>query len=62
MPTLCSRAYRVGHTPDYAEWRPQLKGEQAMKDCGLVHCDNGPHRARPSDDVRYSLDYHCRDC
>jgi len=54
-------AYRIGHTPHYAEIRPRLTGEQSLKDSGLVYCDNGPHRASPHDDVRYSLDHNRRD-
>lgn len=48
-------AYRLGHTDKWADRRSALPGEQSLKETGLIFCHNGPHRARPSDDVNYSL-------
>jgi hypothetical protein len=39
-------------------WRQDhLDAEQALKDSGLLHSQNGPHRVSLDDDVRSNLDH-----
>ncbi|MFF5205855.1 hypothetical protein [Streptosporangium sp. NPDC000396] len=43
---------------EYGSWRQDhLDAEQALKDSGLLHSQNGPHRVSLDDDVRFSLDH-----
>jgi hypothetical protein len=54
--TVLLAAYAFGWTADYAGWRTDhLEAERHLKHRGLLHSDHGPHRAGPTDEVRFSL-------
>lgn len=54
--TILLATYAFGWTADYAGWRANhLEAERHLKHRGLVHSDHGPHRGRPTDEVRFSL-------
>jgi hypothetical protein len=51
-------AYVLHSHGEYDSWRQDhLDAEQALKDGGLLHSQNGPHRVSLDDDVRFSLDH-----
>ncbi|MEV0633270.1 hypothetical protein [Nonomuraea wenchangensis] len=51
-------AYVLRGHGEYDSWRQDhLDAEQALKDSGLIHSQNGPHRVSLDDDVRFSLDH-----
>ncbi|MEU4546920.1 hypothetical protein [Nonomuraea dietziae] len=51
-------AYVFHGRGDYEVWRQDhLDAEQALKDGGLLHSQNGPHRVSLDADVRFSLDH-----
>ncbi|MGV9386191.1 hypothetical protein ACWDRB_61035 [Nonomuraea sp. NPDC003707] len=51
-------AYVFHGRGDYESWRQDhLDAEQVLKDSGLLHSQNGPHRVSLDDDVRFSLDH-----
>lgn len=51
-------AYVLHGHGEYDSWRQDhLDAEQALKDSGLLHSQNGPHRVSLDDDVRFSLDH-----
>ncbi|WP_433235223.1 hypothetical protein ACQPYK_24950 [Streptosporangium sp. CA-135522] len=55
--TLLAAYVLHGHG-EYDSWRQDhLDAEQAFKDGGLLHSQNGPHRVSLDDDVRFSLDH-----
>ncbi|MEV5554694.1 hypothetical protein AB0L44_13645 [Nonomuraea wenchangensis] len=55
--TLLAAYVLHGHG-EYDSWRQDhLDAEQALKDSGLLHSQNGPHRVSLDDDVRFSLDH-----
>lgn len=43
---------------EYASWcQDHLDAEQALKDSGLLHSKNGPHRVSLDPDVHFSLEH-----
>lgn len=51
-------AYVLHGHGEYDSWRQDhLDAEQVLKDSGLLHSQNGPHRVSLDDDVRFSLDH-----
>ncbi len=51
-------AINLGNQPDYETWREDhLAVEQQIKDRGLIHTTNGPHRIDLNPDVLLSLRY-----
>jgi len=51
-------ATNLGNLPDYETWRDDhLAAEQQLKDRGLIHTTNGPHRVDVHPDVLLSLRY-----
>jgi hypothetical protein len=51
-------AYVLHGHGEYGSWRQDhLDAEQSLKDSGLLHSQNGPHRVSLDDDVRFSLDH-----
>jgi hypothetical protein len=54
-------ALAFGQTPAYTRFRTDRQhAEHVLKQAGLVHSDAGPHHARLSKDVMFSLRY-CND-
>jgi hypothetical protein len=50
-------AHAFGGTPDWTTWRQaHLDVEHRLKTRGLLLSENGPHHARPSDEVHDGLD------
>jgi hypothetical protein len=54
--TTLLAAHVFGAHPDYAGWREDhLDDEHTLKTSGLLRSGNGPHHARPTEDVQFSL-------
>jgi hypothetical protein len=59
--TVLLAALAFGQAPDYTRFRNDHRhAEHLLKQAGLVHSDTGPHHARISKDVMFSLRY-CND-
>ena len=59
--TVVLAALAFGQTSDYARFRTDRQhDEHVLKQAGLVHSVAGPHHARLSRDVMFSLRY-CND-